>query len=135
MNIAAIMIPKVLTVFLHEKDNLREGLERFTVHGYTAVPVLNEQEQYIGSVTEGDFLRHLLKIQTTELKTLEQYRIANIVRQDFCPPLPIDADLEQVVFAALNQNYVPIVDSRKALCGILTRRILIDYLAKIRENA
>lgn len=56
MNIAAIMIPKVLTVFLHETDTIRQGLERFTVHGYTAVPVLNEQEQYIGSVTEGDFL-------------------------------------------------------------------------------
>ena len=45
MNIAAIMIPKVLTVFLHETDTIRQGLERFTVHGYTAVPVLNEQEQ------------------------------------------------------------------------------------------
>ena len=85
MNIAAIMIPKVLTVFLHETDTIRQGLERFTVHGYTAVPVLNEQEQYIGSVTEGDFLRHLLKIHTTELKTLEQYRVADIVRRDYCP--------------------------------------------------
>ena len=83
MNIAAIMIPKVLTVFLHETDTIRQGLERFTVHGYTAVPVLNEQEQYIGSVTEGDFLRHLLKIHTTELKTLEQYRVADIVRRDY----------------------------------------------------
>ena len=134
MNIAAIMIPKVLTVFLHETDTIRQGLERFTVHGYTAVPVLNEQEQYIGSVTEGDFLRYLLKIQTTELKTLEQYRIDNIVRRDFCPPLPIDAELDQVVSAALNQNYVPIVDSRKVLSGILTRRILIDYLARTREK-
>ena len=43
MNIAAIMIRKVLTVFLHETDTIRQGLERFTVHGYTAVPVLNEQ--------------------------------------------------------------------------------------------
>ena len=58
MNIAKIMIPKISTVFLHEKDTIRQGLERFMVHGYTAVPVLNDQEQYIGSVTEGDFLRH-----------------------------------------------------------------------------
>lgn len=52
MNIAKIMIPKISTVFLHEKDTIRQGLERFMVHGYTAVPVLNDQEQYIGSVTE-----------------------------------------------------------------------------------
>ena len=73
MNIAKIMIPKISTVFLYEKDTIRQGLERFMVHGYTAVPVLNDQEQYIGSVTEGDFLRHLLACQTTDLKVQEGY--------------------------------------------------------------
>ena len=32
--------------------------------------------------------------------------------------------------ATLNQNFVPIVDGRGALCGILTRRSMIEYLAK-----
>lgn len=85
MNIAKIMIPKISTVFLHEKDTIRQGLERFMVHGYTAVPVLNDQEQYIGSVTEGDFLRHLLVCQTTDLKVQEGYRLGSIVRRNFCP--------------------------------------------------
>ena len=48
MNIAKLMIPKVSTAFLHENDTVRQGLERFTIHGYTAIPVLNEREQYIG---------------------------------------------------------------------------------------
>ncbi len=128
MNIAAMMIPKVATVFLHESDTIRQGLERFTVHGYTAVPVLNQQEQYVGSVSEGDFLRHILKKQTADLKAYESDRIGAIVRKDFCPPLSIDADYDQVVAAALNQNFIPIVDSRGALCGIVTRRSLIAYL-------
>ncbi len=131
MNIAAIMIPKISTVFFHENDTIRQGLERFRVHGYTAVPVLNDQEQYIGSVTEGDFLRHLLSVQTTSLYVLEQSRIESIVRRDFCPALSIDASLKQVISAALNQNFIPIVDSRNILCGILTRRIVIKYLAEI----
>ena len=133
MNIARIMIPKVSTVFLHEKDTVRQGLERFMVHGYTAIPVLNEQEQYIGSVTEGDFLRHLLTVRTTDLKEQEQYRIGSIVRRDFCPALPIDAGFLQVVAATLNQNFVPIVDGRGVLCGILTRKNLIEYLAESRK--
>ena len=45
MNIIKIMIPKISTVFLHENDTVRQGLERFRVHGYTAIPVLNEEEQ------------------------------------------------------------------------------------------
>lgn len=134
MNIAGIMIPKVSTVFIHEEDTVRQGLECFMVHGYTAIPVLNEKEQYIGSVTEGDFLRHLLAVHTTEMKVQEQYQIGSIVHRDFCPALSIDAEFAQVVSAALNQNFVPIVDDRGILCGILTRRIIIAYLAKKRKG-
>ena len=121
-------------IFLHEKDTIRQGLERFMVHGYTAVPVLNDQEQYIGSVTEGDFLRHLLVCQTTDLKVQEGYRLGSIVRRNFCPALQIDADFEQVVTSMLNQNFVPIVDGRNALCGILTRKRLIEFLAQARDK-
>lgn len=134
MNIAGIMIPKVSTVFLYENNTVRQGLERFMVHGYTAIPVLNSKEQYIGSVTEGDFLRHLLSVHTTNLKTLEQYRLGSIVRRNFCPPLPIDAPLTQVISATLNQNFVPIVDGRNTLCGILTRQVIIQYLAQGHES-
>ena len=52
------------------------------------------------------------------------------VRRDFCPPISIDADESKVVSAALNQNFVPIVDSRNTLCGILTRRGVIAHLAE-----
>ncbi len=130
MNIAKLMIPKVYTAFLHENDTIRQGLECFTIHGYTAIPVLNEREQYIGSVTEGDFLRHVLATGTTELKAQEQYRIKSIVRRDFCPALPIDADGAEVVAATLDQNFVPIVDGRGTLCGILTRKSVIKYLSE-----
>ena len=83
MNIAKIMIPKISTVFLHEKDTIRQELERFMVHGYTAVPVLNDQEQYIGSVTEGDFLRHLLACQTTDLKVRRDTDLAALFAEIF----------------------------------------------------
>ena len=135
MNIAKIMIPKISTVFLYEKDTIRQGLERFMVHGYTAVPVLNDQEQYIGSVTEGDFLRHLLACQTTDLKVQEGYRLwQHCSQRFFALRLQIDADSEQVVTAMLNQNFVPIVDGRNALCGILTRKRLIEFLAQARDK-
>lgn len=135
MNIAKIMIPKVSTVFLHETDTVRQGLERFSRHGYTAIPVLNEEEQYVGSVTEGDFLRHLLSVGTTDRKVLEHYHIGEIVRKDFCPALPIDAGYSEMVSSVRNQNFVPIVDGRGALCGILTRRVAIQYLDELAKQA
>mgnify|MGYP000246606381 CR=1 FL=1 len=75
MNIIKIMTPKALTVFLHTGDTVRQGLELLRQHGYTAIPVLNDQGEYLGSITEGDFLRHILAVGTTDRKAHEKYRI------------------------------------------------------------
>lgn len=131
MNLVKIMIPKVSTIFLHEQNTVRQGLEIMKRHGYTAIPVLDERDMYIGSVTEGDFLRHVLAVGSTDLKTHEQYRIGDILRRDFCPALSIEADEALVTSAILNQNFVPIVDDRKMLCGIITRRSVIAYLSSV----
>ena len=53
-----------------------------------------------------------------------------MVRRDFCPLVSIDASEDEVISATLNQNFVPIVDSRNTMCGIITRRGVIAYLAE-----
>ena len=130
MNLAKIMIPKALTVFLNEKQTVRQGWEIMTRNGYTAIPVLDAEQHYIGTVSEGDFLRHILDAGSLDKTEMENHRVRELVRRDFCPPISIDADESEVVSAALNQNFVPIVDSRNTLCGILTRRGVIAHLAE-----
>ena len=129
MNIARIMVPKALTIFLHEDDTLRQGLETFSRHGYTAVPVLDARDRYIGSIAEGDFLRYMLDTGSVELHSLEAHRVKDILRPDFCPAISINAEEQTVIDFVLDQNFVPVVDDRNALCGIITRRELIAYMA------
>ncbi|MBQ8974358.1 MAG: CBS domain-containing protein [Oscillospiraceae bacterium] len=129
MNIAKILTPRATTALLHASDTVRQGLEIMRRHGYTAIPVLDEDEKYIGSVTEGDFLRHMMEIGSTDLQKQEKYYIYQILRKEFCKPLGIMADERQVIDSVLRQNYVPIVDDRGCLCGIVTRRSVIAYLA------
>ena len=130
MNIAKIMIPKACTIFLNENQTVRQGWEVMTRNGYTAIPVLDAQQHYIGCVSEGDFLRHILSTGSLEKQNMENHRVKELVRRDFCPPINMDADESKVVHAALNQNFVPVVDSRNTLCGIVTRRGIIAYLAQ-----
>ena len=135
VNIARIMIPKVSVAVVHADDTVRQGLEIMKYHRYTSIPVLDDQDVYLGSVTEGDFLRHILSSGTTEMKDHERYRIKEIFRPNFCAPLPICATIEELVSRALDQNYVPIVDGRGCMCGIVTRRALIIEMGKaIREK-
>ena len=130
MNIAKIMIPKISTVFLHEKQTVRQGWEVMTRGGYTAIPVLDDEQRYIGSVTEGDFLRYAFSVGSLDKLDMEKQRVGELVRREFCPPISIDASEEEVIAASLNQNFVPIVDSRNTMCGIITRRGVIAYLAE-----
>lgn len=134
MNIAKIMIPKVYTAFLNENNTVRQGLEKFSRYGYTAVPVIDESGIYCGTITEGDFLRHIMKTQSAEMKEQEFYNIGDIIRQDFCPSLLIEAEQSEVIEAVKNQNFVPIVDGRGVFCGIITRKGVIDALAKQLEE-
>ncbi len=133
VNIAKILVPKACTRVLHEDDTVRQGLETMAFHGFSSIPVLDNEEKYIGCVTEGDFLRHVLAKGNTEMHYHEQYRVGDLVRKDFYRALPITADTELVIQTIRNQNFVPIVDDRNVLCGLLTRKGVIEELAEIEE--
>ncbi len=128
MNIIKMMIPKSMTVYVHEDSSVRQGLEAISRHSYTAIPVLDGQDRYVGSVAEGDFLRFLME-REEPLRELERCRIKDVIRKDFCPAISIDSDADTVIDAILEQNFIPVVDSRNTLCGIVTRRRLIAYYA------
>lgn len=134
MNLARIMIPKVSTVFLKENQTVRQGWEIMNRNGFTAIPVLDADGKYTGTVSEGDFLKFIMAEGTLDVQNMESHRVFELVRKDFCPPLEIQAGEEQVIDSVLNQNFVPIVDSRNTLCGILTRRGVIQYLAEELEK-
>ena len=131
INIAKIMIPKPLTRVLHVSDTVRQALETMENHGYTAIPVLDEEECYIGCVTEGDFLRHILRVQNADKKSHEQFLVGELVRKDFCRPIDIAASADEVIRVILDQNFVPVVDDRNVFCGIVTRKGVIQELAEI----
>lgn len=131
VNIAKILVPKACTRVLHEDDTVRQGLETMAFHGFTTIPVLDKEERYIGSVTEGDFLRHLLAKGNTEMHYHEQFRVGDIIRKDFYRSLPITANTDLVIQIIRFQNYIPIVDDRDVLCGLLTRKGVIEELAEI----
>ena len=135
MNILFFLTPKEDVAHVDEDDTMRQVLEKMEHHGYTAIPVLDPGERYIGCLSDSDILRHVLEAGTTDLKEHEKYRIKDILRRDFCPPLGIQADIDEVTDALLRQNFVPIVDDRNYLCGIVTRRSLIMYYSDTRGYA
>ena len=129
MNILFWLTPKANVSCIYEDNSVRQGLEKMRAHRYTAIPVLSKNGEYIGTVTEGDFLRHLLEKEKVDLKEEEGCSVRDILREGFNKPVTVTATMEELLLKVMEQNFVPVVDDRNFFVGIITRKDIIKYFA------
>ena len=133
MNIAYFLLPKARVAYLYDDYTFRQGLEKMRHHGYKAIPVISRSGQYIGAVTEGDFLWHLIREDSEEaltMKDLEQLQIRDIIQPDRYPPIRITVTMEELLENAVNQNFTPVVDDLGNFIGIVTRKEIMRYFSE-----
>ena len=135
MNIAFFLIPKSQIAYLYDDFTLRQGLEKMRYHGYAAIPVIDRDGKYVGSISEGDFLWHLIddstddlhKIDITEIK---KTKIRDLLRPDRILPVRITETAETLLDRATKQNYIPVIDDTGSFIGIITRKGIINYFCQ-----
>lgn len=130
MSLLSLLKPKGEIEYLHCSDTMRQGLERMRIYGYTALPVIDGEGHYAGTVTEGDFLWFVMKHGQCEVHFLENFSLTDIVRKDFMPPVYVYATMRELLERAANQNFVPVIDDRDVFIGIVTRRDIINSFAR-----
>ncbi len=134
MNIAFFLIPKSQVAFIEDDDTFRQGLERMRYHGYTAIPVIDKNGRYVGTLSEGDFLWHIVDIGGASMQDCEELRIADILKPDRNPPVKITARVEELVERLLTQNFLPVTDDSGAFIGIVTRQKVLEYFKKTQKK-
>ena len=127
MNILFFLTPKSDVAFIFDDETVRQALEKMENRKFTAVPVLNRQGGYVGSITEGDMLWGIKNQYNLNLKNAEHIRVGTIPRRMDYKPVHVDASMEDLIEKALNQNFVPVVDDQKSFIGIIRRRDIIRY--------
>ena len=134
-NILLLLTPKAMVAFLYDHCSLRQGLEKMRFHGYTAIPVISKDGTYIGTVSEGDFLWHLVDSGVYTMKLQEEYSILDIIRSGWNPAVKIDTTMDELLLRVMEQNFVPVVDDREKFMGIITRKDVIKYYhSALRPN-
>ena len=130
MNVLMLLTPKSELKTLVDTYSLRQGLEIMRAHGYTALPVIDKEGHYVGTVTEGDFLWHITgeQIDGNVLHACEDNRIREIIRKDHSPAVNVSVDMDTLVEQSMRQNFVPVVDDRGTFIGIVTRQSVIKML-------
>ena len=56
MNVAFFLVPKHEIIYLSPNSTMRQALERMEYHRYSAVPLIDDDGKYAGTITEGDLL-------------------------------------------------------------------------------
>lgn len=141
MNISFFLQPKSDVAYIYSDDTIRQGMQKMNYYGYTAIPVLDDEERYVGTITEGDFLWNICDFEHKEIKTvnpkeLEKHRISDLCFRRKYPSVKIDVTMEELIDKAMRQNYVPVVDDRGIFIGIIRRRDIIKYFTdnKLKES-
>ena len=99
-------------------------------HGFTAIPLISEEGEYLGTISEGDLLWHIVNGEKISMEDLEETKITSLLRKNRFPAVKVDAEIGELVNLIINQNFVPVVDDRNVLMGIVTRRRVMQELFK-----
>lgn len=127
MNLAFFLTPVARVVWLPIHVPVAQAVQTMRIHRYTAVPLLDAQGRYVGTLTEGDLLFHLADAGAEA----DRARLADVPRRVENRAVAVDTDIRGLLTVAADQNFVPVVDSRGVLMGIVTRKAILAECAQI----
>ncbi len=130
MNILFFLTPKREVAYVSADDTLRQALEKMEHHGYAAVPLLSADGKYIGTITDGDVLWGLKRMNFPSLRKMEDIPVMELKRAHDNKPVHVNEDIEGLLEKVTVQNFVPVVDDECVFIGIVTRRDVIHRLAE-----
>lgn len=130
MNIAFFLTPKIEVIHEKESATMRRVLERMEHHSYTAIPIINNDGIYIGTLTEGDLLWKLKNTEGLNFENTNEIRVKDIKRNVNHRSVRIDSDMDSLISLAISQNFVPVVDDANIFIGIIKRSDIIEYCYK-----
>lgn len=127
MNILFFLTPKSEVAYIYDDFTVRQALEKMEYHKYSAVPIINRRGEYVGTITEGDFLWALKDRYLLNMKAAEQLLVRSIPRRMDNRPVSVNANMEDLISKAMGQNFVPVIDDNKIFIGLVRRRDIIQF--------
>ena len=134
MNILFLLTPKINTNYLLSSYTIRQTAEKFFIHNYTALPVIDDEGKYIRTVSEGDIFRYQMQKIKKSINEFNKINILELDEERVIKSVRNDATMDELYDLIIQQNFIPVVDDRGVYIGIITRKRVIEYLKKNIKN-
>ncbi|CAG7610629.1 hypothetical protein PAESOLCIP111_01264 [Paenibacillus solanacearum] len=129
MQISDFLFPKNKVAYISASANMQEALEKLEQTQYTAIPVIDEEGKYVGTLSEGDLLWKMKCTAGLRFDSLNTVKVHEIKRRIRNESVSVKANLEDMLELAADQNFVPVVEDEESqlFIGIIRRKDIIEY--------
>jgi CBS-domain-containing membrane protein len=130
MEISTFLLPKDKVAFITISVSMREAMEQLEAYHYTAIPVIDNEGKYVGTLSEGDLLWKLKNTPGIDFDNLQHVPVSEIEKHIHNESVSINAQMEDMLALAADQNFVPVVDDESIFIGIIRRKDIIAYYVR-----
>ena len=134
MNIFRFMIPKSLVVCVDSESTVRQALEKMKFHRYVAVPVLDSEGVYVGTLRNDDIFQYFHDNGRFDYTSWEKDKVITIIDRAYSKPLYHNATIEEMIDSVSEHNFVSVVDDRGCFIGMIIRRDVLNFLSEHYKN-
>ncbi len=135
MNLLFFLTPKQEVLFVYEDFTLRQTLEKWSNQRFATIPVLRRNGEYMGTISEGDILWGIKNLHGLDLDSSEDVPISSFPRRRDYKAVPVTTDMRALLHAAIDQNFVPVVDDRNVFIGMVRRTVILRHFTEQYELA
>ncbi len=128
MNILRFILPKSSVEYINTSSTVRQALEKMRYHRYVAIPVLDDEGMYIGTLRNDDIFKYFLDNERFDSRAAEKDSVLSILDKDYSKALYHSAPVSELIERAMEHNFVPVVDDRGCFIGIVLRRDIMNFL-------
>lgn len=133
MNILRFMIPKSAVEYIETDSTVRQALEKMRYHHYVAIPVIDENGVYVGTLRNDDLFKYFLYSETFDARAAERDSVMSILDRGYSKAIYHNASVNELIEQVKEHNFVPVVDDRGCFIGIILRRDVLNFLLKYYE--
>lgn len=130
MDIKSFLYPKNEVSYITTSSNMKEALDKLEACHYTAIPILDDNGVYFGTLSEGDLLWEMKATPGLDFDTMHKIPVVSIKKRMKIECVTIGADLDDMLALAADQNFVPVVDDDRVFLGIIRRKDIIEYYTR-----
>ncbi|RKP48889.1 CBS domain-containing protein [Cohnella endophytica] len=130
MEIRSFLLPKSEVSYLKTSASMKEAMDRLEAWKYTAIPVIDDEGKYVGTLSEGDLLWKLKCTPGLHFDNLHEVPVTDIKKRIYNECVAITAHMEDMLALAADQNFVPVVDDDRVFLGLIRRRDIIEYYTR-----